>query len=69
MDKREVIIDWLESEKGVAYCDECLTRLLNIGVKQYTNAICNELMHRGIINREHGECIQCRKNNIVNIIK
>ena len=66
LSQKNEIIDWLENAEGKCYCDECLTKLLNIGSKQYTNVICNELMHRNEIRRKHGVCSYCGKKDIIN---
>ncbi len=59
------ILDFLEKE-NIGYCDDCLSVKLRIFPRQQVNQICRRLRVRGILIREKGLCLMCRKYKILN---
>jgi len=49
----EVIKNYLES-KDKYFCDDCLSKLLDIKPRQTINAMCNKLFKQDMINRCEG---------------
>ena len=50
---------------GFAYCDDCLSEVLDIHPRQQVNQKTNNLAKRGRFRREKGECKHCKHVKLV----
>jgi uncharacterized repeat protein (TIGR03833 family) len=54
-------------DRNEPYCDDCLSKLLEIYPRQTINQICRRLENQKTIERGAGVCSACCKNKIVNL--
>ena len=66
MSNKEAIINFLINKKKKRYCDDCLSKILEIYPRQQVNQISRNLAGKGHVNRERGLCFNCSKYKIVN---
>lgn len=67
MGKKETILKFLE-ENDKEYCDDCLSKVLEIHPRQTVNSICRKALDSKLINRQDGTCSSCHTHKIVNTI-
>lgn len=60
------IIQHFIARKDDLYCDDCLSKELNIKPRQQVNRICNKLKKQGLLKRERKQCCYCSKDKLVN---
>lgn len=65
MSNADEILDFLRSHPS-KYCDDCLSKLLNIHPRQQANQICRGLHNEGHIEREKAECSSCSEYKFMN---
>ena len=61
----DVLVDYLEEHPG-AYCDDCLSDMLEIKPRQQINQICNRLAGQNRIVRAKARCASCGRDKLVN---
>lgn len=64
----DLVLKFIQNNK-VSYCDDCLSKILNMYPRQQVNQICNKLKVSGAIHREISQCFNCSKNKILNVVR
>ncbi len=68
MANRDIILEFLKSNRYSQYCDDCLSELLNIRPRQTINILCRSLESQQLIVRTKAMCSQCSRHKITNRI-
>lgn len=69
MSNTDLIIELLEKIHPGKYCDDCLSKELEVFPRQQVNQICRNLEIHNKLVRKIGLCLSCGKNKIVNLIQ
>lgn len=64
----DLILELLEGVYPQGYCDDCLSKELDIYPRQQVNQINRKLKSKNQISRHNGTCLSCNKTKIVNKI-
>ena len=69
MTNLEIVSSFITRNIASSYCDDCLSKELNIKPRQQINQICRKLDENKIIIREVQKCTNCSKYKLINKIR
>lgn len=68
---KQIILDYLETNLGSYYCDDCISILTKVTPRQQVNQKCREALAQGILSRGYHVCNQCgkmKKSNAITVL-
>lgn len=61
----EIVAEFISKNKN--YCDDCLSKVLDIKPRQQINQICRKLEKDGSYHGEVGQCANCSKDKLITL--